>query len=476
MKTGCLIVLLSSVLSAADTWPQFRGPNGSGISDSGRPPISLDGKPRWTADVPSGHSSPAVAGDRIFLSAYDPSSKTLELLALNYSDGRIVWRRPIPAPEIEKVHEISSPATATPVTDGKRVFAYFGSYGLLAFDLEGKQLWTLPLPLPKMSFGSGTSPVLAGDRILLSRDEAQNGYLLSVSAADGKQIWKYTYTTPGRFGAYATPVIWNNAALIHRATQLVAVNLEDGKERWVKEISSEGTSVPLVGKDLIYVAAWSPFGEEDHLPPVPGWDEIIKNDKDGDGKLNKEEFPENAYLFKRPNIDVTGSAVSFKMFFGGLDTNKDGAIDRAEWQTVLDRLKTSRRPRNNGLMGFKPDGEMVWKIDRSIPEVSSPLLYRDHVYMIVNGGIVTCADAQSGKLLYRERLGVPGGYFASPVAANGHVYFSSMEGIVTVIKDLPDKIEVVAKHDFGEPLYASPAIVGNGLLIRTAKRLYAYGE
>jgi outer membrane protein assembly factor BamB len=96
--------------------------------------------------------------------------------------------------------------------------------------------------------------------------------------------------------------------------------------------------------------------------------------------------------------------------------------------------------------------------------------------MVTNGGIVTCVNAEDGKLLYRERLGASGPYFASPVAANGYLYFASSEGVVTVVKDSADKLQVVARRDFAEPIYGTPAISGDRLYIRTTQRLYTFGQ
>ena len=184
-----LIAGLAFFQSAAQeppAWPQFRGPAGTGLAaERANPPVefSPDKKPQWRADLPFGHSSPSIWGDRIFLTGFDKEAKKLEVLSLDRKTGAILWRRTVPAEKIETVHDISSPATATAIVDGERVYAYFGSFGLIAFDFQGKEQWTLPLPIPTTPYGSGSSPVLADDLIILSRDESSDPCLLAVDRA-----------------------------------------------------------------------------------------------------------------------------------------------------------------------------------------------------------------------------------------------------------------------------------------------------
>jgi outer membrane protein assembly factor BamB len=98
------------------------------------------------------------------------------------------------------------------------------------------------------------------------------------------------------------------------------------------------------------------------------------------------------------------------------------------------------------------------------------------VFLVRNGGIVTCLDAATGKLIYRARAGAPGAYFASPVAAAGHVYLASSEGVLTAISADADKLEVLARKELGEDIAATPAIVGGAILVRTMKSLYAFAD
>lgn len=140
-------------VTAADSpparWPQFRGPGGAGVADGGQPlPVEFGPSQNvlWKTTLPAGHSSPVVWGNRIFVTGFVEGEKRLETLCLDRSSGRILWRRAVSAESIEKVHAINNPAATTPVTDGETVFVYFGSYGLLAYDFEGRERWTLPSP------------------------------------------------------------------------------------------------------------------------------------------------------------------------------------------------------------------------------------------------------------------------------------------------------------------------------------------
>src|SRR5450755_2051321 len=144
----CLVLLQS--------WTQFRGPNATGIAGSGTPPVEFSPTKHllWKVELPAGHSSPVIWGDRIFLTGL--SKGKLELICLNRKDGAILWRRAAPDVPLEKTHTISNPATGTPAVDADRVYAYFGSYGLLAFTHAGESQWTLPLPAPMTNWGSGS--------------------------------------------------------------------------------------------------------------------------------------------------------------------------------------------------------------------------------------------------------------------------------------------------------------------------------
>jgi len=475
------------LLMGQDKWPQFRGPNSSGIaaSDSALPvEFGPTRRVLWKQTLPSGHSSPAIWGDRIFLTGFDKDSAKLEVLCLARKNGDILWRRPIAAEKIEKTHAVSNPANATPVVDGERVYVYFGSYGLAAFDFDGKQLWSVPLPLPKMTQSSGTSPVIAGELLLLNRDEMTDGYLLAVDRKSGKPVWKQMY--PSSMGmqreSYSTPVVWHEQAILHRAGFIEGYDLKDGKRKWWVRAQTSGTSTAVVDRDTVYAATWSPMGEADQFAPLPDFGALLeKYDKDGDGQISESEFPADLPVIARPDSsNIPGATIQAKPFFKMmLDQNKDGKIQKTEWDGFLAGIKQFKA--DHGLIAIKPSGDgdvtanIVWTEKSAIPEVPSPLLYDGRLYMVRNGGIVTCVNAKSGSVLYRSRLGAGGPYFSSPIAVNGKIYIGSGEGTVVVLA-AGDKLEVLARNDLREEIFSTPAAAAGALYVRTAKHLYAFGE
>src|SRR6266567_6642609 len=196
-----------------DKWPQFRGPGGLGIGNDKVSLPSEFGPTKallWKTDLPLGHGSPCIWGDRIFVTGFNAAAKKLEVIAVNRKDGKIAWRQTIPSKELEQVHEVSSPATSTPVTDGELVYVYSGSYGILAYDFKGKVAWEYPMELSKSPYGSGTSPVLAGDLVVITRDYPPDPFLLAIRKKDGKVAWKTDLVKSNQVGpktAHSTPVV-----------------------------------------------------------------------------------------------------------------------------------------------------------------------------------------------------------------------------------------------------------------------------
>ena len=194
-RTSCITLLAVAVLGAADKnpkpwWPQFRGPNSSGLG-GGKPPVHFGPGQNvlWKTAVGSGLSSPIVWGERIFLTEFDRTSKQLATLCIDRRTGKILWRRAVAAEKIEEVHELGSPAAPTPATDGERVYVYFGSYGLLCYDLDGNLKWERRLPLPENPYGATASPIVAGELLVLNH-QGKDAYLLAVNRRDGRTVWK----------------------------------------------------------------------------------------------------------------------------------------------------------------------------------------------------------------------------------------------------------------------------------------------
>ena len=206
---------------------------------------------------------------------------------------------------------------------------------------------------------------------------------------------------------------------------------------------------------------------------------LKKYDKNGDGAVSEAEFPDDMVSAGRPEIeDVPNSQNYVKTNFRSIDRDRDGRLEAAEWEAF--RTRFASMTQEHGLLALRPDGataKIVWRENHAIPEVPSPLLYQGRIYLVRNGGIVTCLDAADGKLIYRTRApGAGGPYYASPVGAAGRVYVVSGQGVVTVLAAGKDQLEVLKQNELGEEVFAGPAIVGRTILVRTAKNMYAFGD
>jgi outer membrane protein assembly factor BamB len=192
-------------------WPQFRGPHSSGLGE-GRPPVHFgpDQNVLWKTALGPGLSSPIVWEGRIFLTEYDRANKQLVTVCVDRPTGKIRWRRSVAPAKIEAVHAISSPAAATPATDDERVYVYFGSYGLVCYDLDGKAMWERRLPVADNPYGASASPIVAGEFVVLNH-QGKDAYLLGVDRRSGRTVWK-TDRSLFQYG-WSTPVHWQHDAV-----------------------------------------------------------------------------------------------------------------------------------------------------------------------------------------------------------------------------------------------------------------------
>ncbi len=216
-------LLIAGSFSAADPATYFRADGGIANSAETPLPEQIDSQDAfvWRQPLDAGHSTPCVAGDRIFLTTFDGNQ--LATVGLDLASGKQLWKKIAPATRLEQFHRTGSPAASTPASDGKRVFVFFGSYGLLCYDLDGNELWSRPFEPFQDEFGSGSSPILAGGKLILNEDHDVNSFLLAVDPASGKTIWKTR--RDGFTRSYATPILWNAAGqeqlVVAGALQLV---------------------------------------------------------------------------------------------------------------------------------------------------------------------------------------------------------------------------------------------------------------
>ena len=462
------LAAISSRSGAAEpAWPQFRGPGGNAVALDAHPPVHFGPQTNvvWKTALPAGHSSPCIWGTRIFLTGFENGK--LETLCLERASGRILWRHAAPAEKIEASHRIGGPASSTPTTDGKLLFTYFGSFGLIAYDLEGREQWRNPLPPPVVEFGTGTSPILAGDLLILVCDQDDVSYLLALDKRTGKQAWRADRSEFRR--GFATPFVWRHSAgeelVVPGSIWLRSYNLKDGSERWsFTGTSRVANSSPCASDGLLFCASWnvgSDPGDRITLEPYEPF--ARQNDTDKDGRFKKEEIP----------------AGPLRDRFSQMDVNKDGQVIREEYEMMREMFAKA----GNAMLAIRPGGKgdvttthVAWKATRSLPYVCSPVLHDGRLYTVKNGGLASCYDVKSGRVLYQdERLDAPGDYYASLVAGGGKIYAISQKGVATVLA-AGDTLKVAARNDLGAQVMATPAIVEGNLYVRTEAHLYAFGE
>jgi outer membrane protein assembly factor BamB len=462
--------VLLSPASAETTgrWPRFRGPNGSGLSNATGVPTAFGPAKNllWRIALPPGHSSPVIHDDRIYVTAF--RGPALLTLAIDRVDGRVLWERAAPAVETRSVDKRNNPASPSPAADHDGVVVFFPDYGLLAYDRGGRQRWSVRLGPFTNIYGMGASPIIVDDLVVLACDQSVGSYIIAIERRTGRMRWK-TDRPEARSG-HSTPVVWRaadgrNQLLVPGSFLLTAYDAATGKKVWwAGGLSFEMKSTPVIGGDTIYVNGYgAPVNDPGNKVAVPPADAIWTSvDTDRSGLLSRAEFP-----------DFTPS---FWFDVADLDTN--GMLDRDEWayyRAALDSENGMLAIRLGG-SGDMTDTAVRWKYQRSVPQLPSPLLSGGVLYMVNDNGIVTLLDPQTGALIKQGRLtGAPGPHFASPVAADGYVFFTTEAGTVVVVRPGED-LTPVAVNDLGEDTYATPALADGRLYVRTTSALYAFGS
>jgi outer membrane protein assembly factor BamB len=448
-------------------WPQFRGSRFDNNFPGERPPTEFGPEKNvvWKAATPSGQGSLCIVGNSIFLTAYDKKD-TLQTIALNRRDGSVLWTRDLKPKQFETyLLKFGTPAAATCASDGERVVSYFGSFGLICYDLEGRELWRVEMPLPKTKdgFGSGTSPIIYDGLVYLLRDEDGPGQgLYAFDVKSGKELWKRK--RDGFRVSFGSPVIWDGGVVVIGDLRVKGYDPKTGADRWVvRGLSSYPCTTPTPGADgNLYVATWSNGSANERN--MPEWKDFLgMMDKDKDGKLTKS--------------DAEGTFLAD--FFVAFDSNKNGLIDPEEWQSSLDFMARGK----NAVLAIRPGGQgditeshVLWSNDKGAPYVASPLFYEGRLYLVKDGGLLTIYEAATGKvLLEKERIGITGDFYASPIAADHRVFIGSQGGALLSLKS-GDKLEVLSKADLGEPISATPVVVDNTLYVRTSGNLWAFRE
>jgi outer membrane protein assembly factor BamB len=464
------VVLLIGSLSAADApgWSRFRGPNGSGVSTATNIPTEFGPNKNlvWRLALPQGHSSPIVHGDRIYLTGFRDGA--LVTIAINRLTGSVLWERAAPQVKTTVVDKRNNPASPSPAVEDNAVFVFFPDYGLIAYDGSGKEQWSIPLGPFNNIYGMGASPIIVGDLVVLACDQSLGSYVMAVDKRTGKVRWKVD--RPEAKSGHSTPILWRgpdgkDQILLAGSFLLTAYDATTGKKIWwVGGLSFEMKSTPVIGGDTIYVNGYgAPVNDPGNKVTVPAAVEVWKtSDSNGDGVLSKEEFPK--------------FTPAFWFVVADLDTN--GTLTQEEWGYYRAALESE-----NGMLAIRlgGSGDMTdkairWKYQRSVPQLPSPLLYGGVLYMINDNGIVTTLNPETGAVLKQGRLtGALGPHFASPVAADGHVFFTSEAGAVVVVPPGGDLTPAFV-NNLEEDTYATPAFADGRIYVRTTAALYAFGK
>ncbi|MBK5293174.1 MAG: PQQ-binding-like beta-propeller repeat protein [Acidobacteriia bacterium] len=463
-----LLTLLASA-SLGSGWPSFRGENGSGVAASTGLPVDLGPSKNlvWQTPLPPGTSSPVLSGDKIFLTALD--GKQLLTICVRLSDGKILWRQPIEQARMEARHNLNHAASATPVTDGKNVFAFFSDFGLVSYGPDGNRRWTHPLGPFHNLHGMGTSPILAGNALILVCDQDTGSFILAVHKDTGKMLWRAE--RPEIVHGFSTPTLFEAPSgeqqlIIPTSYMLVSYSVQNGKELWrVRGLTWQLKTTAVVSGGVVYATGWAPGADPGQANPVPAFEEVLAEiDTNKDGLLAPSEIT--------PKYKHSGS-------WQAIDLDHDGFLNARDWSFFR-----ARRSSSNVTMAVRPGNakgdltqtHVLWRNERFVPQVSSPLLYRDVLYTIKDGGILTSLNPATGATYKTARVpGALDNYYSSPVAADGKLYIASETGKVSVIRAQSDW-EVLAVNDFDEAIYATPAIEGNRIYLRTARALYCFAS
>jgi outer membrane protein assembly factor BamB len=411
--TTIVLTLVVGTLDAQE-WTRFRGPNGAGISQAKTVPTKIsDADINWKIELPgTGHSSPVLWGEQIFVTTTGDNSGGLSVLCLSAKDGALQWRKDFPLTPFSR-HKFNSFASATPAVDADRLYVVWNEpehYMLVALDHKGKQIWERDFGPFVSQHGCGISPVVYKGKVILGneQDDAKqvpkgtrsgDSFIVAVDARTGSTVWQTPRTSA--VVAYSTPCVYepknDKASLIFnsQAHGIYAVDPDNGKVLWEydKAFDKRSVSSPIVAGDIVYGSCGSGGGGN-----------FVTAVKAGNGKDRK---PELAYQLKKSAPYVpTGVAV----------------------------------------------GDLLW-------------LWSD-------GGILTCLHAPTGEIRYQERVG--GNFFGSPVWVDGRLFCISTSGEIVVV-EASDKFNVLHRFALNETCHTTPAVALGRLFVRTEKHLLSIG-
>jgi outer membrane protein assembly factor BamB len=391
----CLTFCLAAAALIQD-WPEFRGPTGQGHSDERGLPLtwSEEKNVKWKVAIPgSGWSSPAIQGDRIWLTTAAEEGKSLRAVSVDRKSGTILQNIEVfRLKSAGSINSKNSHASPTPVIEGDRVYLHFGAHGTASITQSGQIVWKTRLAYDNGQHGPGGSPVIYGDLLIVSCDGQDIQYVAALDKNTGKIRWKRPRQG---YQAYTTPLIirlpGGDQVISPGALRAIAYEPRTGKELWQVGYGEGFSNVPrpVYGHGMVFICTGF------HEPS------LLAVRLDGRG-------------------DVTKTHVA-------------------------------------------------WALKRGVSLTPSPLLIGDELYMISDNGIATCVDAKTGTEVWRARVG--GNHSASPIYADGRIYFLSEEGESAVIA--PGKqFKLLARNQLDGETLASMAVSGGSIIIRSRTHLY----
>jgi len=469
-----LLALLLTTFISGEEWSQFRGPNGTGVSATTGLPDAFGPSKNviWKTALPSGHSSPVLTEDRLFVTAH--TTDKLLVICLDRKTGKILWQREAPRAQQGRLQNVNGPASPSPVTDGSNVYVFFQDFGMLSYDRDGKERWKLPLGPFNMFYGFGASPILVDDKVILPVDQDYpTSYLIAVDKNSGKLRWKVE--RPIVISGYSTPIVYQpkqgpKQIVVPESFQLSAYSVADGKRVWwVRGLACEMKSIASQDGEYLYINGWG-FPQNQpgrQVPTIPFEEALARYDKDKDRHITKAEASGTDQMDKM----VNGA-------FEAFDMNRDENLDAKDWEVFRAMMASE-----NGLLAIKMGGEgdqtataIRWRYQKPVPQVPSTLLYKGVLYMINDSGILISFNPATGEVIKQGRLhGAIDKYFSSPVAADDKVFLIGQGGQVSVLKAGGDW-EVLAVNELDDECFATPAIADGRIYIRTRSALYAFGK
>ncbi len=413
-----LFGLITGPLVAAP-WPSWRGPGQDNRTEDSGFPLrwSRAENVRWRAELPEpGNSSPVVWGRSVFVTQAVGDGKRRTVMAFDRRSGELQWQQGVQYDETEPHHETNPHCAASPVTDGERVVANFGSAGIVAYDFSGKRLWQTDLGKQRHDWGQGSSPVIHGDLVIIYHGPGEFSALHALDKRTGAKRWSVPLKEQQpaeRFDGFAGK---NNGMMGTFSTPLVVT--ANGRDEIVLPVVNRLRAfAPADGREL-----WSAEGM-------------------------------NPLVYASPTLGE-GTLVTFGGFFGGVVFLRPGG----EGDVTAKRLHFEQRMKKH--------------------TIGSPVIRDGHIYLSVTDGFLQCYELATGKLVFEERLPATGGSSAtwgSPVLVGDRIYVTNQSGDTLVLRAAP-KFEVIASNPLGEPSNSTPAFSDGEVFLRTQAALYCVAD